>query len=162
MEGVHLLCLGGAKGGATVGLYQNGGYDESMLPQILIRPHGRHRGLPYLFTPRLKLIRSVLPGLLIPIYFLMQLLPDFPEFQFFQLGCEIDKYSCRNIQRELRDRLQRIILFLGARRIVLLLWVYRFSFPEGDTWSFFLDRFSITQFGISSPLRRAHLQTYSY
>ena len=29
MEGVHLLCLGGALGGATVGLYQNGGYDES-------------------------------------------------------------------------------------------------------------------------------------
>ena len=26
---MHLLCLGGAKGGATVGLYQNGGYDES-------------------------------------------------------------------------------------------------------------------------------------
>ena len=25
---MHLLCLGGAKGGATVGLYQNGGYDE--------------------------------------------------------------------------------------------------------------------------------------
>ena len=24
----HLLYLGGAKGGATVGLYQNGGYDE--------------------------------------------------------------------------------------------------------------------------------------
>ena len=25
---MHLLYLGGAKGGATVGLYQNGGYDE--------------------------------------------------------------------------------------------------------------------------------------
>lgn len=32
--------------------------------------------------------------------------------------------------------------------IRLLLWVYRFSFPEGDTWSVFLDRLSITQFGI--------------
>ena len=29
MEGVHFLCLGGALGGAIVGLYQNGGYDES-------------------------------------------------------------------------------------------------------------------------------------
>ena len=28
MEGVHFSYLGGAKGGATVGLYQNGGYDE--------------------------------------------------------------------------------------------------------------------------------------
>ena len=28
MEGVHPLYLGGALGGATVGLYQNGGYDE--------------------------------------------------------------------------------------------------------------------------------------
>ena len=27
-RGMHLLCLGGALGGATVGLYQNGGYDE--------------------------------------------------------------------------------------------------------------------------------------
>ena len=27
---MHLLCLGGAKGGATVGLYQNGGCDESL------------------------------------------------------------------------------------------------------------------------------------
>ena len=26
----HLLYLGGAKGGATVGLYQNGGYDEPL------------------------------------------------------------------------------------------------------------------------------------
>ena len=26
---MRLLCLGGAKGGATVGLYQNGGYDYS-------------------------------------------------------------------------------------------------------------------------------------
>ena len=25
---VYFLCLGGALGGATVGLYQNGGYDE--------------------------------------------------------------------------------------------------------------------------------------
>ncbi|MCI5511191.1 MAG: hypothetical protein MR436_12390, partial [Eubacterium sp.] len=28
MERVHLLYLGGAKGGAIVGLYQNDGYDE--------------------------------------------------------------------------------------------------------------------------------------
>ena len=28
MEGVHFSYSGGAKGGATVGLYQNGGYDE--------------------------------------------------------------------------------------------------------------------------------------
>lgn len=28
--GGHLLYLGGAKGGATVGLYQNGGYDEPL------------------------------------------------------------------------------------------------------------------------------------
>lgn len=27
-RGVHLLYLGGAKGGAIVRLYQNGGYDE--------------------------------------------------------------------------------------------------------------------------------------
>ena len=33
--GVHLLYLGGAKGGATVGLYQNGGYDESLSMRIL-------------------------------------------------------------------------------------------------------------------------------
>ena len=30
MKRAHLLCLGGALGGATVGLYQNGGYDESL------------------------------------------------------------------------------------------------------------------------------------
>ena len=34
-RGVHLLYLGGAKGGATVGLYQNGGYDESLSMRIL-------------------------------------------------------------------------------------------------------------------------------
>ena len=33
----HLLYLGGAKGGATVGLYQNGGYDESLSLRILFR-----------------------------------------------------------------------------------------------------------------------------
>ena len=32
---MHLLYLGGAKGGATVGLYQNGGYDESLSLRIL-------------------------------------------------------------------------------------------------------------------------------
>ena len=30
MEGVHLLYLGGALGGAIVGLYQNGGCDEPL------------------------------------------------------------------------------------------------------------------------------------
>ena len=33
----HLLYLGGAKGGATVGLYQNGGCDESLSLRILFR-----------------------------------------------------------------------------------------------------------------------------
>lgn len=33
--GGRLLYLGGAKGGATVGLYQNGGYDESLSLRIL-------------------------------------------------------------------------------------------------------------------------------
>ena len=36
MEGVHLLYLGGALGGATVGLYQNGGYDESKVALVNI------------------------------------------------------------------------------------------------------------------------------
>ena len=31
---MHLLCLGGAKGGATVGLYQNGGCDEDWNQQL--------------------------------------------------------------------------------------------------------------------------------
>ena len=35
MEGVHLLYLGGALGGAIVRLYQNGGYDEFMFVRIL-------------------------------------------------------------------------------------------------------------------------------
>ena len=42
MEGVHLLYLGGALGGATVGLYQNGGYDEP-LQMRLVRPAQRSR-----------------------------------------------------------------------------------------------------------------------
>ena len=37
MEGVHLLYLGGALGGAIVRLYQNGGYDEA-LQVWLLRP----------------------------------------------------------------------------------------------------------------------------
>ena len=34
MEGVHLLYLGGALGGAIVRLYQNGGYDEHRNTEI--------------------------------------------------------------------------------------------------------------------------------
>ena len=37
---MHFLCLGGALGGATVGLYQNGGYDESMPMRLLSMTYG--------------------------------------------------------------------------------------------------------------------------
>ena len=35
---VYFLCLGGALGGATVGLYQNGGYDEALQVRLLRPP----------------------------------------------------------------------------------------------------------------------------
>ena len=48
MEGVHLLYLGGALGGAIVRLYQNGGCDES-LQMRLARSTKRSLHRPDLF-----------------------------------------------------------------------------------------------------------------
>ena len=44
--------------------------------------------------------------------------------------------------------ISRLLLLLFYSSIRLLLWVYRFGFPEGDTCSAFLDGFSIAQYGI--------------
>ena len=38
---MHLLSLGGAKGGAIVGLYQNGGYDEPLQLRLAGAPLGQ-------------------------------------------------------------------------------------------------------------------------
>ena len=49
---MHLLCLGGAKGGATVGLYQNGGYDESLQMRLARSPQrSLHRPDLFPHTP---------------------------------------------------------------------------------------------------------------
>ena len=52
MEGVHFSYLGGAKGGATVGLYQNGGYDEPLQMRLAWSPQrSLHRPDLFPHTP---------------------------------------------------------------------------------------------------------------
>ena len=60
MEGVHLLYLGGAKGGAIVGLYQNGGYDEPLQMRLVGAPSGHCIDLIYSLIHRYMICSHVL------------------------------------------------------------------------------------------------------
>ena len=86
---MYLLYLGGALGGATVGLYQNGGYDESLSLRILFRLYsskitkksentykfnqtfrkGNSRGLVFMGIEEMKAvdIRTVVPESLVDV-----------------------------------------------------------------------------------------------